>query len=198
MRLSLPAFVFFFLFSCAGNQAPEAGPEAAASAPLPADSTSWSDLDKKLNPLLNDYFSLKDALVAWDTATADAAALELKTLGDSLVKDSAIALDLRQLVGSISAEADGLLGEKDITEKRRAFSMISQHFLPLLKQAAFGAQPVYQQMCPMAFNDNETAYWLSNQREIVNPYLGLKHPKYASGMLHCGELADSLSIRPKP
>jgi hypothetical protein len=162
------------------------------------DSTSWSDLDKKLNPLLNDYFALKDALVDWDSVSTDAAAVKLKAWSDSLVKDSAIILDLRQLIGSIGAESDGLLGEKDFTEKRRAFSMISQHLLPLLKQAAFGAQPVYQQICPMAFNDDETAFWLSNQREIVNPYLGKKHPKYASGMLHCGQLGDSLSNRPKP
>jgi hypothetical protein len=74
--------------------------------------------------------------------------------------------------------------------------MMGQHLLPLLKAVSFRAQPVYQQVCPMAFNDNETAYWLSNQREIMNPYLGKKHPKYASGMLHCGELSDSLFIRP--
>jgi hypothetical protein len=45
----------------------------------------------------------------------------------------------------------------------------------------------------MAFNDNEAAYWLSNSREVVNPYLGKKHPKYSSGMLHCGEVKDSLN-----
>jgi hypothetical protein len=45
----------------------------------------------------------------------------------------------------------------------------------------------------MAFNDNETAFWLSDNREVVNPYLGKKHPKYASGMLHCGEVKDSLA-----
>jgi hypothetical protein len=45
----------------------------------------------------------------------------------------------------------------------------------------------------MAFNDNETAFWLSNSREVVNPYLGKKHPKYASGMLHCGEVKDSIA-----
>ena len=198
MRLFFAALSFLFLLACGNNPAPEQGPAATLSSATALDATSWSDLDKKLNPLLNDYFTLKDALVDWDSVSADAAAAKLKAMSDSLGKDSAILLDLRQLIGSIGAEADGLQEEKDFTEKRRAFSMISQHLLPLLKQAAFGAQPVYQQICPMAFNDDETAFWLSSQREIVNPYLGKKHPKYASGMLHCGELGDSLAVRPKP
>ena len=61
--------------------------------------------------------------------------------------------------------------------------MISQNLLPLLKDINFHASAVYQQICPMAFNDDEEAFWLSNSNEIVNPYLGKKHPKYAAGML---------------
>ena len=47
----------------------------------------------------------------------------------------------------------------------------------------------------MAFNDNEEAYWLSNTRSIVNPYLGKKHPRYAGGMVTCGSIADSIDYR---
>jgi len=46
----------------------------------------------------------------------------------------------------------------------------------------------------MAFNDSDEAYWLSNSREIVNPYLGKKHPRYKAGMLACGDLTDSLDF----
>jgi hypothetical protein len=44
----------------------------------------------------------------------------------------------------------------------------------------------------MAFNDTETAQWLSKTEDIRNPYLGLHHPKYKSGMLECGEVKDSI------
>ncbi len=73
--------------------------------------------------------------------------------------------------------------------------MITENLYPLLQAAQYQGNTVYQQMCPMAFNDNEAAYWLSNSREVVNPYLGKKHPKYSAGMLHCGEVKDSLNYR---
>jgi hypothetical protein len=44
----------------------------------------------------------------------------------------------------------------------------------------------------MAFNDNEAAIWLSKTPQIRNPYLGLHHPRYKSGMIDCGETKDSL------
>ena len=45
----------------------------------------------------------------------------------------------------------------------------------------------------MAFGD-EVANWISNSSEIMNPYLGKKHAKYKDGMLHCGEVTDSLAF----
>jgi hypothetical protein len=196
MRLFIVVIFLMSVAACNSRQAPEPQSVAPKAVTLVSDSAEWSATDRQLNPLVNAYFDLKDALVEWDTMASDAAAKKLKASGETLVSDSGIALDIRQHISSISAEAEGFLGETDITEKRRAFSMMGQHLLPLLKAVSFRAQPVYQQVCPMAFNDNETAYWLSNQREIMNPYLGKKHPKYASGMLHCGELSDSLFIRP--
>ena len=47
----------------------------------------------------------------------------------------------------------------------------------------------------MAFGDDQAANWISNSTEIVNPYLGKRHPKYKAGMLHCGELKDSITAK---
>jgi hypothetical protein len=198
MRILFPLVVILSLAAC---QSPAPAPAGESTASVAAssvkDPAQWSASDKALAPLLDAYFNLKDALVEWDSTAADAAAARVKALGDSLSADtSLLSASLRTHVSSVSAEAAGLLEDQDLTEKRRAFHMMSQHLLPLLKDASFGARQVYQQVCPMAFNDTETAYWLSDSREIVNPYLGKKHPKYASGMLHCGELNDSLTVRP--
>jgi hypothetical protein len=46
----------------------------------------------------------------------------------------------------------------------------------------------------MAFNDDEEAWWISNEHKIENPYLGKKHPKYKGSMIECGDITDSLDF----
>jgi hypothetical protein len=188
------------LFSCGNepkNMPVQAG-DSLATQVKPMINQSLAE--KGLSPVVSAYFALKDALVEADTLLADRSAVELLTLTDSLkiadiLTDSSLVNGIEIYRGNISAETKGLIGEKDITEKRRAFSMISQNLLPMLQEVNYSASPVYQQICPMAFNDDEKAYWLSDSREIMNPYLGKKHPKYKAGMLHCGELGDSIVIK---
>ncbi len=146
--------------------------------------------------LLEAYYRMKDALIEYDTASANSAALLLHAAADSVkasgVSDSALALTLKDFAANISSESLAMVAKKDLVEKKRSFSTITENLYPMLQAAQYSGARVYHQMCPMAFNDHETAFWLSNKREIENPYLGKKHPKYASGMLHCGEVKDSL------
>jgi hypothetical protein len=100
------------------------------------------------------------------------------------------------MLDSIANVAAVIPTSSDLTARRRAFSKLGEHMLAMLNQTGYRASTVYVQQCPMAFNDTETASWLSDASEIVNPYLGKKHPKYSSGMLHCGELLDSIVIKP--
>lgn len=72
--------------------------------------------------------------------------------------------------------------------------MISDAMYDLVRTVNFDRQIIYHQHCPMAFNDSEGAYWLSNSRAVINPYLGKKHPKYKAAMLACGEVTDSLDF----
>ncbi|MGB4772713.1 MAG: DUF3347 domain-containing protein [Chitinophagaceae bacterium] len=142
------------------------------------------------------YFQLADALVNWDTALANKHAMTLATAADSLdfsgTTDSTLITTVLDLSGTIRAESMALAEEMDINEKRREFSMITDNLYPLLQAVQYNGQKLYYQVCPMAFNDNDSGFWISDKAEIVNPYLGTKHPKYASGMLHCGEVVDSI------
>jgi hypothetical protein len=95
-------------------------------------------------------------------------------------------------LGNIIAETDGLLGDHGLDARRRAFGMVGDALRDFLLKSGYDAGKVFVQTCPMAFNDSEAASWLSDSREIINPYLGRRHPKYGAGMLHCGELTDSL------
>jgi hypothetical protein len=47
----------------------------------------------------------------------------------------------------------------------------------------------------MAFGEDKGANWISNTEEIINPYLGKNHPEFKSGMLHCGEVKDSIKAK---
>ena len=190
----------FALFSCGGQNDTEKDTVAAEKQRPVIALADQTVAEKSLTPVINAYYSLKDALIEADSAAADKSAAQLLALADSLKiaelkLDTTLAQSIETYRGNIAAETKGLIGETDLTQKRRAFSMISQNLLPLLKEVNYKAEPVYQQICPMAFNDDETAYWLSNTNEINNPYLGKKHPKYGAGMLHCGELGDSLIFK---
>jgi hypothetical protein len=192
--LAIP--LFLLMVACGGDQdhADHAAHDAAVVVEpkaLPGDPASQ---------LLGAYYQLKSSLVEADSLAADSAALALAGLAKDidvkeLVADSSQVLLASTLLDSIADASSVLAKSEDLTARRRVFSQLGGHILSLLKHTDYGASTVYVQECPMAFNDTETASWLSDASEIVNPYLGKKHPKYSSGMLHCGDLKDSIMVK---
>lgn len=171
----------------------------SASGPAPAKVASvvtGPGVKAAAKEMLTHYLLLAEALVNYDSVQANNASMALAAASDSVdlsgTPDSAVMRTIQDQAGTIHSEALALVEEKDLTEKRREFSMITENLYPFLQAIQYSDQKLYYQMCPMAFNDSETAFWISDRPEIVNPYLGNKHPKYASGMLHCGETKDSL------
>ena len=169
--------------------------------PVPLAITGKSDaFTAGMADLMTTYYGMKDAFVNWDTTAANRAATEIQAKAQALPMselkaDSSIIKTAKDFSESIIAEAKGLLGENNIEQKRRSFHLLSEHLYNLLRTVRYSGETVYHQKCPMAFNDNEEAYWLSNRSEIVNPYLGTSHPKYKDKMLDCGEVTDSLNFR---
>jgi hypothetical protein len=152
--------------------------------------------------LMSDYYALKDALVAWDTVKADEAAYALAHKADSLpvdqIKgDSNIVLTAKSLVASVGSEAKGIVGEGNIEQKRRGFNMLTDELYNLLRAVRYDGEKIYHDRCPMAFNESDEGFWLTNSARIVNPYLGDKHPTYKSKMLGCGEIVDSVDFAKK-
>jgi len=169
--------------------------------PAPLAVTNKSDsFNTAIGNLLASYYEVKDAFVDWDVAKVDRSAVLLKTLADSLPleqlkADTTIVQMADNYAGTISVEVTGILGEKEIAEKRKSFYTLSEALYELLRTVRYDGEVIYHQHCPMAFNDEEEAFWLSNKNQVVNPYLGSKHPKYKSTMLHCGDITDSLDFR---
>ena len=137
-----------------------------ASAKIGADKSQLLDL----------YYNIKDALVAGNSGEAATKATAFVTTLQA-IDEKTIPADNRNALlkyaGLISAT-------KDIQHQREHFADFSTNMTTLLKTVKLTDKPVYQAYCPM-----KKAYWLSNTKEIKNPY-------YGSAMLTCGSVKETL------
>ena len=136
-----------------------------------------------IESMLNHYLEIKNALVEDDVekaATSSKSILSgMKGFDKSLLTAEqkkvydAIESDLKEHAEHIS--------KSELDLQREHFIMMSTDMYDLVK--AFGAgMTVYHEYCPMA-NDNKGAMWLSESKEIRNPYFGDK-------MMTCGSVEE--------
>lgn len=92
--------------------------------------------------------------------------------------------EFADLESSISEHAEHIADNAGkIDHQREHLDLMSVDFYDLLKD--FGTpKPVYKVFCPM-YNDKKGAFWLSDSREIKNPYYGKK-------MASCGEVQEEI------
>ncbi len=187
---------YFFFIKKSENTQPDTK-QAAITLKSHSDSFNLS-----INDLVESYLSVKEAFVEDDTSviklkTTDfCKQLEMLNLSELAKDSSAIYETVNMTKSDILANANSLLQQKDITEMRRDFSALTDVMYPTFFNAIKYEGPVlYLQNCPMAFNNTEPANWISNNKEIVNPYMGKHHPKYQSGMLHCGDIKDTIKSK---
>ncbi|HYQ57911.1 MAG TPA: DUF3347 domain-containing protein, partial [Draconibacterium sp.] len=72
----------------------------------------------------------------------------------------------------------------DLEKQRLEYATFNQAFYKSLKMFGLDNETAYYQFCPMANND-QGAFWLSETKEIRNPYFG-------DMMLSCGETRDTI------
>lgn len=130
--------------------------------------------DAKIGKSYEHYVHLKDALVASNQDEAKKAAGELEK-------------SLNAVAGSAKAAevAAKMVNASTIADQRKSFSILSNEMATLVKGGKLSMGMLYLEYCPMA-NNNAGAYWLSNEKEIKNPYFGDKMLKCGSvkGMIH--------------
>ena len=80
--------------------------------------------------------------------------------------------------------ASTIMLASQLEEQRTEYSVLSNEFIALVKMSGLTEGQLYVDFCPMALND-KGAYWLSNEKEIKNPY-------YGEEMLTCGEIKDTI------
>ena len=150
--------------------------------------------NQSFGQLLSDYFALKDDFIVENDSSIAKSARSLMVSADSLKlvelkADSNLVATAQTYSLGISSEVKGLLGEKEMVEKRKSFQIIGDQLYDLIRTVRYDRILVYHDYCPMAFND-QGANWLSNSPEIRNPYIPKK-------MITCGEIKDSIDFRPK-
>jgi hypothetical protein len=160
-------------------------------------SSSSTAFNRSFSVLMNDYYKLSDAFVDWDTAAIREKANKLANSADSLhlnqlKADTSIIQTAENLVQSIAGEVNGLNGETSMEGKKRELNMITDELYSLIRTVRYDGGVIYHMRCPIAFSDSSEGYWLSPNNQIVNPYLGKKHPVYKDKMLGSGEVSDSI------
>lgn len=129
--------------------------------------------DDNLGAAYKQYARLKDALVASNQAEAKEASKALQQSLSSVKEGKKAASEAAEVSGASSLE-----------DQRKEFSDLSNEMASLLKGGKLSMGELYLEYCPMA-NNNEGAYWVSNEKAIKNPYFGDK-------MLKCGSVKETI------
>lgn len=144
-------------------------------------------VDASMKEMVSQYLMIKNALAndnSKDAASAGNAFVEsMGKMGiTSLSPDKKIVWDDINDDAKEHGEHIGKNGD-NIEHQRGHFDMLSKDMYDMVK-AFGGGQTLYKDFCPM-YNDNKGAFWLSEIKEIKNPYLGEK-------MLTCGTVKEEI------
>lgn len=131
----------------------------------------YSAFAQNTDTLLTNYYSVKNALVNSNTHAASEAIIDLQNAINT--ED-----DFKQRT-DLNKAVDKLAKAKGLEKQRAVFNEVSTTLWQIVKSADKLNAPVYYQYCPM-----KKAYWLSDEKEIKNPY-------YGAAMLNCGSISET-------
>ncbi len=127
--------------------------------------------DKVIQKGYESYLLIKAALVNSNSDQVRIEAKKLLVICEELPEGE----QLKAVVQLISLT-------KKINKQRDFFATLTTEIEKLVNRVSIQSGKIYKQFCPMAF-EGEGGYWLSNSKEIRNPY-------YGNRMLNCGNVTD--------
>ena len=138
--------------------------------------------NSSIKEIVAGYLQLKNALSDDDGKEA---ANGGKAIADAMQKFDKSSLtpaqkkDYEDMESAMKENAEHI-GENagNIAHQREHFDMLSSDMYDMVKEYGAG-QALYKDYCPM-YNNNKGAIWLSETKEIKNPYLGKKMPTCGS------------------
>ena len=153
---------------------------------------TYTNIDAKaaasIKEIVDHYLHIKNALANDNGSEAAIGAKAMEGVISKLDK-SFLAADQKKVYDEIEddlrehAEHIGKNGD-NVSREREHFSMMSEDVYDLVKAFGSGRAALYHDHCPM-YNDNKGAIWLSETKEIENPY-------YGDEMLTCGTLEEKI------
>ncbi|PUB34365.1 uncharacterized protein DUF3347 [Elizabethkingia sp. YR214] len=128
--------------------------------------------------IINDYLDIKNALTKDDgKATAEAAKKLFETLDALDQEQKAVFMDIYESLHENAEHISTNAG--NVEHQREHFSLLSRDINDLIDSFGTGGIKLYQDFCPN-YNKGEGAIWLSEKKEIINPYYGAKMPDCGS------------------
>ena len=149
------------------------------------------EFNQSVTNAISEYLNMKNAFADADTIKIKGQSQKFISSVDSIKlddlkkDDSVVITSAQQQVSDIKANAQDILQQKDITEMREDFRMVSENLYPFLKTISYEGPKLYWQTCSMAFGEDKEGSWLNDTSNMVNPYLGKNHTD-------CSEIKDSL------
>lgn len=147
-----------------------------------AETTQAAQATFSISEIVSNYLTLKNALTKDDTKGAANAGTALYAIFNSVNPNSIdaklkaeyldIADDAKEHAEHIGANGG------NIEHQREHFAMLSKDMNDLIKTFK-SEQKLYQDFCPM-YDGGKGAIWISETKEIKNPYLGAKMPTCGS------------------
>ena len=142
----------------------------------PAPAYQGNITPEQTNQLVAAYLETKDALVEDDMEGAQGGARNVMKALEEVSMDATLE--------SIRTNAQEISEADKIEVQRQHFKTLSEEIYQVAKSIPSGIE-LYKEYCPMAF-DNEGAYWISQNKEIYNPYFG-------ASMLRCGKVEETIA-----
>jgi len=165
----------------------QATPLVAADANYVPPTGVDSKVSVSLNPLMDGYLRMKNALAADNGKDAAKAGQTMVTALNSVDTNSMTheqKAKYNSVAGDIREHAEHIADNSGkIDHQRMHFNMLSDDTYELAKMFG-GGRKLYVAHCPMA-RDGKGASWLSEFEAIKNPYFG-------DEMLECGEVKEEL------
>ena len=149
---------------------------------LPVD----SGIKEAIEPIISAYLKLKDALVSDDFDNSKASGIQLLALTNNVNMNLFKGKSHEVWMGfqnDINSELEHIEHYTELDEVRNAFVNLSNTMI-VMANTFKPNEKLFVLHCPMA-NNNKGADWLSNSKEIRNPY-------YGAAMLACGEVKDTI------
>ncbi len=161
--------------SCGKDRKTESTGEADAKTDLnKTDSRSAVEFsDNKVQEIYASYLTIKAAMVNSDSKTVQIESEKLEAIIDDAEENK-----------QFKAVSKLISLTKEMNKQRDFFVTLTNEVVRVISKAEIKSGEIYKQFCPMAI-DGEGGYWLSDSKEIRNPYFGNK-------MLSCGSVKEVL------